>query len=149
MNAPRRVVLDTDVLRFAATRPAFRERLVKDFPLWALSAVVAHELRRAARSRELQAYLDLLSSKVPTRVEVGWSDWMVAADYLRFLGSAKGFDATAIPRHQNDCLVAASAWRLGMPVVTCNGLDFERISRFLGPRAGPVVVLSAPPGPRP
>jgi predicted nucleic acid-binding protein len=139
-----RVVLDSDVLRFAATQPSFREKVIEDFPLWALSAVVAHELTRSARSPRLRAFLDGLFAKVPTRVEVGWSDWMVAAAYLRFLGDSEGFELASIPRQQNDCLIAASAWRHGMPVVTCNGTDFSRLRRFLGPRAGPLVVLSAP-----
>lgn len=143
MTGRSRVVLDTDTLRFSLTHPSFRDRVIDEFPLWALSAVVAHELRRAARPKARPA-VDAVLRRIPRRITPEWSDWMRASDYLANLGSRRGFDPVSLPRHQNDCLIAASAWRAGMPVVTCNGADFRRIVDFFGTRAGPVVVLPNP-----
>ena len=143
MKGGSRVVLDTDALRFSLTRASFRDRVIDEFPLWALSSVVAQELRRAARPKA-RSTVDAVLRRIPQRVTPEWSDWMTASDYLAHLGNRRGFDPISLPRHQNDCLIAASAWRAGMPVVTCNGADYRRIVDFFGTRAGPLIVLSNP-----
>jgi predicted nucleic acid-binding protein len=143
VTAHGRVVLDTDVLRFTLSDEPFRRRVVAEFPLWSLSAVVAHELRRAARPAAIQA-VDGLLRRVARRIEPAWSDWLTAAEYLAHLGAEGAFDPDSVPRHQNDCLIAASSWRNGLPVVTCNGDDFARIAAFLKRRAGRLFVLVPP-----
>jgi predicted nucleic acid-binding protein len=140
----RRHLLDTDVLRFAITRPAFQEHLIREFRLWSLSAVVVHELIRAARTALARAAVEALIRRVPRRVEPGWADWQQAAAYLRHLGEESGFDPASVPARQNDALIASSAWRLGMSVVTCNGGDFNRLARFMRRRAGDLIVLEVP-----
>lgn len=143
MKSPGRVVLDAEVLRFSLTHDEFRRQITSEFPIWSLSSVVAQELRRAAR-REAKAAVDRLIARVPKRVEPGWTDWMVAAEYLAHLGEAAGFDPDTVPRHQNDCLIAASAWRQGLPLVTCNADDFRRIATFMKARAGHLIALASP-----
>src|SRR5262249_42361470 len=129
-------------LRFSLTHPGFRERLIEEFPLWSLSAVVAHELLRAAR-KDAAKRVDELIRRVP-KIDPTWSDWRVAPEYLAHPGQGQGLERRSIPRHQNDCLIASSAWRAGLPVVTANRTDYERIADFAGHVAGQLFFVRAP-----
>ncbi len=58
------------------------------------------------------------------------SDWTSAGRILSRLARKYGYEQIGKSRLTNDALIAASAARMGMVVVTLNPRDFARISEF-------------------
>lgn len=58
------------------------------------------------------------------------TDWTISGQVLSMIGSKHGFDLVKRARMTNDCLIAMSARRNGLKVLTHNADDFEIISEF-------------------
>jgi predicted nucleic acid-binding protein len=58
------------------------------------------------------------------------SDWVAAGRILARLGAKYGFDQIGRARLTNDTLIAVSAARHGIRILTANPKDFARISEF-------------------
>ena len=57
-------------------------------------------------------------------------DWVAAGRILARIGSHYGFDQIGRGRLTNDALIAVSAARRGIRVLTANPKDFARIAEF-------------------
>jgi len=58
------------------------------------------------------------------------SDWTQAGRILAKVGAKYGFERIGQGRLTNDALIAASAARCGIEVITGNARDFARIAEF-------------------
>lgn len=98
-----------------------------------LSAVVLQELNAGAGEMDLIKYLSKLERSfddanrlvVPNR-----SDWSFTGRVLSGIVAMFGFDRIKHARLTHDCLIAMSARRLGLTVVTHNARDFNAISQI-------------------
>jgi predicted nucleic acid-binding protein len=106
-------------------------RLAPEAPLW-LSAVVLEELYAGVSRRDL---------KVVERLERDFDgarriltptlrDWTEAGQALALLASEYGYEQIGQGRLTNDALIAISAGRKGITVVTANERDFSRLRKF-------------------
>ena|SRR5271165_3576345 len=100
-------------------------------PVW-FSSVVLHELYVGS---------DRGGQKVVARMEDGFksagrilvpelSDWAKAGRILARMGLKYGYERIGRARLTNDALIAVSAARVGIMVVTGNKRDFEQLSEF-------------------
>ena len=64
----------------------------------------------------------------PRLLDVG--DWVGAGRILAKIGAKYGFDHIGRSRLTNDTLIAVSAARLGIQVLTANAKDYARIAEF-------------------
>jgi len=100
-------------------------------PLW-LSSVVLEELYAGANSptlplvQKLERDFDGLRRVLTPSAR----DWAQAGNILRQIGHKYGFEETGRARMTNDALIATSASRQGIAVVTVNRRDFERLAEF-------------------
>ena len=106
-------------------------RLNADAPLW-LSAVVLEELYAGATSPARQAVerleRDFVASK---RVLLpNLSDWTQAGQVLARLAAKYNYEKIGQGRLTNDALIAMSALRMGIRVITANERDFRRLAEF-------------------
>jgi predicted nucleic acid-binding protein len=112
-----------------------RARLTRDGksqPLW-LSAVVLAELyagaaEKGARQQLLRferTFASLNRLLVPTQ-----QDWSLAGQVLAQLGKKYGYEQAGRTRLVHDTLIAMSAARRGLTIVTYNEEDFRRVAEF-------------------
>jgi predicted nucleic acid-binding protein len=132
----RRAVYDTNVI--------IRHQL-SDVPGF-VSAVVLQELTAGARDTAELRRLDSLGAAAEgdgTLLTPDGEDWYQAGKVLnalyRGLRSSRGGFTPAIPKDEQhrllrDVLIARSAKRINVPVVTYNRADFEKIRRFCNVR---------------
>lgn len=109
---------------------AFR-RLAADAPLW-LSSVVLEELYAGAGDRERRVVerLERDFDKVKRILVPNLNDWTQAGKVLARLGAKYGYETIGLGRLTNDALIAVSAARLGIEVVTTNERDYRRLAEF-------------------
>lgn len=115
-----------------AVRRARRTHNGDSSPLW-LSAVVLSELLTGADEkkdrRQLlkteQEFIKLSRLLVPAR-----RDWNLAGQVLAQVGTKYGYEEVGRARLTNDALIAMSAARHGLTVLTKNAADFQRIAEF-------------------
>ena len=98
-----------------------------------LSAVVGCELLRGARDRAMQGTIkrlwkDLASSRRLILPQA--QDWYDAGVVLAKIGAKYSYETIGQTRLVHDTLVALSARRHGITVITLNIADFERIAEF-------------------
>lgn len=101
-------------------------------PLW-LSVVALEELLVGAVDAKTRKEFLLMEREfyrigrllVPDR-----QDWILAGQILSKIGSKHGFDLVGRARMINDALIATSAARLGLTVLTKNPGDYQRIAEF-------------------
>jgi predicted nucleic acid-binding protein len=101
-------------------------------PLW-LSAVVLEELYAGAvdqRMRKLCARLERDFEKVGRLLVPNATDWSATGQLLAKIGSKYGFEQIGRARLTNDALIATSAARHGLTVLTLNAGDYARIAEF-------------------
>jgi predicted nucleic acid-binding protein len=117
--------------RVAGEAPILFRRWDQDSPLW-LSSLVLEELYAGADKR---------ASRMLTQVERNFEligrlltpnhgDWTRAGKLLARLGNKHGYEEVGQARLVNDALIATSAARLGIVVITANQRDFARIGEF-------------------
>jgi predicted nucleic acid-binding protein len=107
------------------------ERWRRKAPIWVSSVVL----------EELYAGADAAGAKLIEKLERDFerarrvlipnlSDWTQTGRILAKLGTKHGFERIGQGRLTNDALIAASAARSGVEVITSNARDFSRLAEF-------------------
>jgi predicted nucleic acid-binding protein len=106
-------------------------RLAPDAPVW-LSSVVLEELYAGAydRDRHVVERLERDFDRAKRIVVPNLSDWTQAGRVLARLAAKYGYEQIGQGRLTNDALIAMSAGRLGIRVITANERDFSRLAEF-------------------
>ena len=106
-------------------------RRVAGNPVW-LSAVVLEELYAGAneRSRKLVQALERDFMRTRRMLVPNAGDWAQAGRVLARLGAMYGYEEIGRGRLTNDALIATTAARAGMTVITANSKDFARLAEF-------------------
>ncbi len=106
-------------------------RLAADSPLW-LSAVVLEELYAGVddRDRHLIVRLERDFDRTGRIVVPNLSDWTRTGSVLARLSANYHYEAIGRGRLTNDALIAVSASRLGIKIITANERDFRRLAEF-------------------
>ena len=125
-------LLDTSIyisaFRTGGAAPGLRS-LEGNVAVW-LSAVVLAEMFSGARDRRTTSSIEELERdfrKARRLLVPEASDWSIAGKAISRLGAKYDYEAAGRARLFNDVLIAVSAGRLGITVVTENARDFERI----------------------
>lgn len=100
-------------------------------PVW-LSSVVLEELFAGAGRKGLNAVERLQRDfEKARRVLVpALADWAETGKVLARLATKYGYEQIGRGRLTNDALIATSAGRVGITVITANAIDFARLSEF-------------------
>lgn len=120
-----------DALRKGGDFPLHLMRWVAKEPVW-LSAVVLHELYLGSNPHE---------SRIVSRMEDDFAtagrilipdlrDWVRAGTILARLARKYGYERIGRARLTNDALIAVSAARVGMRIITASKRDFDALSEF-------------------
>src|SRR5262249_46835220 len=106
-------------------------RLATDSPLW-LSAVVLEELYAGVndRDRHVLERLERNFDKAKRILVPNLGDWTQAGRVLARLAAKNDYEQIGRGRLTNDALIAMSAGRLGIRVITANERDFRRLAEF-------------------
>jgi predicted nucleic acid-binding protein len=106
-------------------------RLAEGSPVW-LSAVVLEELYAGASARDRRVVERLEHDfKTAGRILVpSLSDWTQTGVVLARLAMKHGYEKIGRGRLTNDALIAMSAGRTGITVVTANARDFAKLEEF-------------------
>src|SRR5271169_4382613 len=118
-------------LRQGSDATAALRRLAPDAPLW-LSSVVLEELYAGAggRDRQVVERLERDFERVKRILVPNLSDWTQAGRVLARLAAKYDYEQIGQGRLTNDALIAMSAGRLGIRVVTANERDYRRLAEF-------------------
>lgn len=111
------------------------QRWVKAEPLW-LSAVVLEELYAGTVTKD-QRIIDKLErdfDRAQRLLVPSQSDWSRVGKMLSAIGRKYGYERIGQSRLTNDALIAASAARTGIKVITANARDFARLAEFCAVR---------------
>ena len=106
-------------------------RLSADAPLW-LSSVVLEELYAGVRYRDRHVVerLERDFDRAKRILVPNLSDWTQTGRVLARLANKYHYEKVGQGRLTNDALIALSAGRLGITVITANQRDFRRLSEF-------------------
>ena len=106
-------------------------RFTTDAPLW-LSAVVLEELYAgtADRDRQVVERLERDFDRAKRILVPNLSDWTQAGRVLARLAATYHYEEIGQGRLTNDALIAMSAGRLGVSVITANERDFSRLAEI-------------------
>jgi predicted nucleic acid-binding protein len=107
------------------------ERWIKESPLW-LSAVVLEELYAGSNSgdRRILEKLQRDFEKANRLLTPNLGDWTLAGRILASVAQCHGFEKIGKARLTNDALIATSASRNGITVITTNARDFALLAEF-------------------
>ena len=107
------------------------ERWRRKTPIW-VSSVVLEELYAGADAAgaRLIGKLERDFERARRVLIPNLSDWTQAGRILAKVGAKYGFQRIGQGRLTNDALIAASAARCGIEVITGNARDFARIAEF-------------------
>jgi predicted nucleic acid-binding protein len=105
--------------------------MAADSPLW-LSAVVLEELFAGAGDRDRRAVerLERDFNRANRILIPNQSDWTQTGKVLARLTAKHHHEPIGQGRLTNDALIAISAGRLGIRVLTANQRDFHRLAEF-------------------
>jgi len=106
-------------------------RFSLDAPLW-LSAVVLEELYAGAsdRVRQVVERLERDFDGVKRILVPNLGDWTQAGRVLARVAAKYHYENIGLGRLTNDALIAMSAARMGVKVITANEQDFSRLAEF-------------------
>jgi predicted nucleic acid-binding protein len=106
-------------------------RLSAESPLW-LSAVVLEELYAGASERDRHAVERLGHDfeRAKRVIVPNLGDWVQAGRVLSRLAARYHHEKIGQGRLTNDALIAMSAGRLGVRIITANQRDFGRLAEF-------------------
>ncbi|MGA8493025.1 MAG: PIN domain-containing protein [Terriglobales bacterium] len=106
-------------------------RFAAPAPLW-LSAVVLEELYAgaSARNRQVVERLERDFDRAKRILVPNLSDWTQAGTVLARLAAKYDYERIGQGRLTNDALIAISAGRQGITVITANERDFRRLAEF-------------------
>ena len=118
-------------LRRGEDRVLAIRRLGSGSVVW-LSAVVLEELYAGAsvRSRDLVERLESDFDRAKRILVPNLSDWTQAGKVLARFAAKYSYEQIGQGRLTNDALIAMSAGRCGIRIVTTNGRDFRRLAEF-------------------
>jgi predicted nucleic acid-binding protein len=107
------------------------KRLAANSPLW-LSSVVLEELYVgvARRSRHVLERLERDFERAKRILVPNLNDWTQTGKVLARLAARYDYERIGQGRLTNDALIAMSAGRSGITVITANARDFKRLSEF-------------------
>jgi len=107
------------------------KRSAPDTTLW-LSAVVLEELYAGARDRDrhIVQRLEHDFQKAKRVLVPNLRDWAEAGRVLARLAAKYGYEHIGRGRLTNDALIALSAGRAGITVITAKERDFSRLAEF-------------------
>ncbi len=107
------------------------QRWARETPLW-LSAVVLEELYAGAKpgDHRILEKLERDFGRTGRILIPNLSDWSNAGKILARLGQRHGFERIGRARLTNDALIAVSAARTGILVLTANARDFAKLGEF-------------------
>lgn len=131
----QRTLFDTSIyisaLRRGDDAALSLRRMAADSPLW-LSAVVLEELYAGAGNRERRVIerLERDFDRAKRMLVPSQRDWAEAGKVLARLGAKYGYEQIGQGRLTNDALIAVSAGRLGIRVITANQRDYSRLAEF-------------------
>jgi predicted nucleic acid-binding protein len=130
----RPFLFDTSVyisaLRVASDAFSVR-RLGTDSPLW-LSTVVLEELYAGVSDvdRDLIETLEKDFDRIKRILVPNLGDWTQTGKVLSRLAAKHHYEQIGLARLTNDALIAMSAGRMGITVITANERDFRRLAEF-------------------
>jgi predicted nucleic acid-binding protein len=106
-------------------------RFAADAPLW-LSSVVLEELYAGADDRAVRAIerLERDFDRASRVLVPSLSDWAQAGKILSRLARKYHYEQIGLGRLTNDALIAMSAGRAGIKIITANERDFRRLAEF-------------------
>jgi predicted nucleic acid-binding protein len=106
-------------------------RIAGGEPVW-LSSVVLEELYAGARARNrhLVERLERDFDRAGRILVPNLSDWTQTGKVLARLAAKYDYEKIGQGRLTNDALVAMSAGRLGITVITANARDFSKLAEF-------------------
>lgn len=144
----RPVMFDSSIyiagLRLGGAAPLGLRQMADGGPVW-LSSVVLEELY-AGVSRQNRRTVERLErdfDKARRILVPNLRDWTQTGDVLARLAGKYGYEKIGRRRLTNDALIAMSAGRAGITVITTNARDFEKLAllrpfqwRVSGPRIG-------------
>ncbi len=106
-------------------------RIAGGAPLW-LSSVVLEELYAgvSARNRHAVERLERDFDKAGRILVPNLTDWTQTGKVLALLAAKYGYEQIGKRRLTNDALIAMSAGRLGITVITGNARDFGKLAEF-------------------
>jgi predicted nucleic acid-binding protein len=112
-------------------RLQFRQ-MASGAPIW-LSAVVLEELYAGSNARSVRAVerLERDFERARRLLVPNMTDWAQTGKALARLAAKYDYERIGQGRLTNDALIAASAGRMGITVVTENAGDFVRLAEFL------------------
>ena len=107
------------------------ERWHRKAPIW-VSSVVLEELYAGADAAgtRLIEKLERDFERARRVLVPNLSDWTQTGRILAKVGAKYGFERIGQERLTNDALIAASAARCGIEVITANARDFARLAEF-------------------
>ncbi len=106
-------------------------RLARGEPIW-LSSVVLEELYAGAnaKSRHIVERLKRDFDRASRVLVPNLKDWAQAGKVLAFIAAKYDFEQMGRGRLTNDALIAMSAARTGITVITANARDFKKLAEF-------------------
>jgi predicted nucleic acid-binding protein len=107
------------------------KRLAANSPVW-LSSVVLEELYAgvARRDRHVLERLERDFEKAKRILVPNLNDWTQTGKVLARLAARYDYEQIGQGRLTNDALIAMSAGRSGITVITANARDFTRLAEF-------------------
>jgi len=129
------VLLDTSIyitaLRAGDDAVVKLRRFTPGAPVW-LSSVVVEELYAGVKPRDFRIVerLERDFDKAGRMLVPNLSDWTLTGKLLARLAAKYGYEQIGQARLTNDALVAMSAARRGITVITANERDFGRLAQF-------------------
>lgn len=129
------VLFDTSIyvsaLRLGGEQSLILRRWARQTPLW-LSAVVLEELYAGGGTagHPLISKLEHDFERAGRILVPNLRDWATTGGLLSRLGQKYGYEQIGKGRLTNDTLIAASASRTGVTVLTSNARDFKRLAEF-------------------
>jgi predicted nucleic acid-binding protein len=106
-------------------------RLARGEPIW-LSSVVLEELYAGAnaKSRHIVERLERDFDRASRVLVPNLKDWAQAGKVLALIAAKYDFEQIGRGRLTNDALIAMSAARTGITVITANARDFKKLAEF-------------------
>ena len=106
-------------------------RLAGGEPIW-LSSVVLEELYAGAsvKNRHILERFERDFDRAGRFLVPNLKDWAQAGKVLALVAAEYDFEQIGRGRLTNDALIAMSAARTGVTVITANARDFEKLAKF-------------------
>ena len=129
------VLFDTSIyitaLRVGLEAALGLRRIAAGGPVW-LSSVVLEELYAGAstRSRHAVERLERDFQRARRILVPNLTDWTHTGKVLALLAAKYDYEQIGKGRLTNDSLIAMSAGRLGITVITANARDFAKLAEF-------------------